>query len=265
MKRWIYRIVFLLLILVALICIWNLASYFLESKKQQSQFTELALLVEENRPSPDRPVDPTAPEVTIPDSVTGQTVTILPEYAPLYEMNPHMIGWMQLEGTKLNYPVMYNPESRDHYLKRNFQQEYSAHGCLYIQENCRPGESDNLIIYGHNMKDGSMFAPLHGYQKKDFWETHPEIRFDTLTSRQNYAVLAVFDTTASMGQGFAYHEFVDAADAAEFDAFVSKCKSLAYYETGVSAEYGDKLITLSTCEYSQENGRLVVVAKLLED
>ena len=110
------------------------------------------------------------------------------------------------------------------------------------------------------MKDGSMFSGLDHYQKKDFWEEYPTIRFDTLYARQTYTVFAIFKTTASVGEGFNYHLFEDAEDEAEFDEFVSTCKKLAFYDTGITPEYGDKLITLSTCEYTQENGRLVVVA-----
>ena len=105
-----------------------------------------------------------------------------------------------------------------------------------------------------------MFARLDNYLKKDFYEKYPSIRFDTLYERHTYTIFAVFTTTASVGRGFAYHLFEDAADEADFQDFVSTCKSLSLYETGITPVYGDKLITLSTCEYSQDNGRLVVVA-----
>ena len=111
------------------------------------------------------------------------------------------------------------------------------------------------------MKDGTMFAPLHGYQDKEFWEDNQYIFLDTLTERHIYQVFCVFTTTASVGKGFEYHLFVDAADQAEFDDFVTQCMLRRMYDTGITAEYGDKLITLSTCEYSQTNGRLVIVAK----
>ena len=108
-----------------------------------------------------------------------------------------------------------------------------------------------------------MFADLLDYRKQDFWSAHPTVQFDTLMQHRNYQVFAVFITTASEGQGFSYHTFVDAQTEEEFDAYVSRCKVLSLYDTGITPVYGDKLITLSTCEYTRENGRFVVVAKLV--
>ena len=108
-----------------------------------------------------------------------------------------------------------------------------------------------------------MFNALNGYTRKAFWEEHRYIQFDTLTEHHTYEIIAVFKTSANMGEGFLYYKFVDAANQEEFNKFVGTCKELAFYNTGVTAEYGDKLITLSTCEYTLNNGRLVVVAKRL--
>ena len=137
----------------------------------------------------------------------------------------------------------------------------------YVQENCDVQKpSDNIIIYGHHMNDGSMFTGLMKYRNKSFWEGHKTITFDTLTDRHQYEVIAVFKTVVytDSSDSFKYYEFTDAENAAEFDAYVAKCKELSLYDTGVSAEYGDKLISLSTCEYSRNNGRLVVVAKRVD-
>ena len=126
--------------------------------------------------------------------------------------------------------------------------------------------SDNIIIYGHHMNDGSMFAGLMKYKEQSFWEEHKTISFDTLTDRCEYEVVAVFKTVVytDSAESFRYYQFTDAENEAEFDEYIAKCKELALYDTGISAEYGDKLITLSTCEYSRNNGRLVVVAKRVD-
>ena len=150
------------------------------------------------------------------------------------------------------------------YLKRGFDREYSSYGCPYVQEDCdvlKP--SDNLVIYGHHMNNGSMFADLEKFKDEDFWQEHKTITFNTLTDRNEYEILAVFKTVVytDSPEAFKYYRFTDAKSAEEFAAYVKKCKELSLYDTGVSAEYGDKLITLSTCEYSRTNGRLVVVAK----
>ena len=121
--------------------------------------------------------------------------------------------------------------------------------------------SDNLTIYGHRMRDRSMFAQLDLYMDKSFWEENPYIYFDTLKEMHTYKIIAVFTTSGTAGQGFAYHQFVDAKTEEDFDSFVNSVKRLSLYDTGLTAQYGDKLISLSTCEYSINNGRLVVVAK----
>ena len=106
-----------------------------------------------------------------------------------------------------------------------------------------------------------MMKPLHGYEKESFFRDHPVIRFDSLTEHREFEVFAAFITTASKGKGFPYHEFIEAENQAQFDQFVFKCKDLSFYDTGVTPVYGDKLITLSTCDYTMTNGRLVIVAK----
>ena len=106
-----------------------------------------------------------------------------------------------------------------------------------------------------------MFGALEDYKSQSFYEEHKTIQFDTLTEQAEYEIIAVFKTVAYSAQGYRYYDFVDAENEEEFDAFVGKCKELALYDTGVTAEYGDRLITLSTCEYSRTNGRLVIVAK----
>lgn len=120
-----------------------------------------------------------------------------------------------------------------------------------------------ISIDGHHMNDGSMFADLCRYENEEFYQEHPTVQFDTLSGYGEYEIVAVFKTVAYSQEGFKYYHFVDAEDEAAFDAYIAKCKELALYDTGVDAVYGDKLITLSTCEYSRTNGRMVVVAKLV--
>ena len=127
--------------------------------------------------------------------------------------------------------------------------------------------SDNLVIYGHHMSNGSMFAHLEKYKDESFWSEHRTITFNTLTDKQEYEIVAVFRTVVytDSPDAFKYYRFVDAENADEFDDYIAKCKELSFYDTGVTAEYGDKLITLSTCEYSRNNSRLVVVAKRITE
>lgn len=194
--------------------------------------------------------------------------TVLPELAELYQQNSDLAGWIRIEDTNINYPVMHTPDNPDFYLKHGFDKEYSDYGCPYVQENCDVQlPSDNVIIYGHHMKNGSMFCDLEKFKSQDFWQEHKTFFFSTVTDRYEYEIVSVFKTFvySDSPDSFKYYHFVNAETQEDFSAFVDKCKELSLYETGVSAEYGDKLITLSTCEYSHTNGRLVVVAKRISN
>ncbi len=276
MKPWLRTLLLIIFAGIFLVCAWLLLDYFLQASEQQDQFDDLAGLVQNARPTrpslptePDEPPQETEdipPETTCPwveaiDPDTGETVMVLPEYAEIYEMNNDVVGWICIEDTPINYPVMHVPDRRDYYLYKDFYREYSSYGCIYIREECDVfTPSDNVTIYGHKMKNGSMFAALLKYKQEDFYENHRYIIFDTLKERHTYEIFSVFLTTASVGKGFSYHLFVD-GDQEEFDSFVSTCKDLSFYDTGITPVYGDKLITLSTCDFAITNGRLVVVAK----
>ena len=182
-------------------------------------------------------------------------------FESLFSENSDMVGWIFIEGTGVNYPVMQTRNNPNYYLKRNFNKEYSDLGVPYVQENCDLATSDNIIIYGHHIKGGKMFGSLDKFTSKNFYEKHKMIQFNTLNEQREYQIIAVFKTVAYSASGFRYYDFVNAEDEADFNAYVSRCKELALYDTGVTAKYGDKLLTLSTCKRFAENGRLVVVAK----
>ena len=188
----------------------------------------------------------------------------LPQYQALYAQNSDLAGWIQIDGTNINYPVMQSKHDPDFYLKYNFEKADSPHGCPYVQANCDlQTPSDNIFVYGHNMKDGTMFSDLLQYKRESFWEQHRIIQFDTLTAQAEYTVMAVFRGEAE--DLFAYYQCTDAETPQEFVAYVDACKNAALYDTGVTAAYGDKLLTLSTCDDSGKNSRVVVVAKRITE
>lgn len=257
MRKIIYISVVLFFLTVAVFSGVMIYQHFKEANTQEELYSSLAQIVEQNETS----TDTEATElIETPD---GETV-MLSEYATLYEQNNDMVGWICIEDTNINYPVMQSADEPNFYLKHGFDKAYSSYGCPYVGENCDVNTpSDNLIIYGHHMKNGSMFADLEKFKSKDFWEEHKTFRFDTLYEKQTYEIIAVFKTVVYTGSDdeFRYYLFSDAQSVEEFDEYIATVKTKALYDTGVSAEYGDKLITLSTCEYSNTNGRLVVVAK----
>lgn len=270
MKKAVYYALIAVFAVTFLVSVYFIGSYYLDSMTTQSGYDSLANMVEQGKTDiPQETVlyvppvvddDFKGPESNVQD--LSEPTPILPEYSGIYLLNSDVVGWIRISDTRINYPVMQTPDRQDYYLQRDFDGNSNKNGCIYVREQCnvfRP--SDNLIIYGHNMRSGNMFHDLFKFRDKSFWEGHKYFTFDTILEHHTYEVLAVFTTTASVGRGFAYHLFVNAADEEEFNNYVAKCKQLSMYDTGVTAEYGDKLITLSTCEYSQVNGRLVLVAK----
>lgn len=235
----------------AAFCGFHVCNHYAHQNEQTEAFEEIAQKVEQAQEDESQ-----APEIPLTEEES-----ILPEYGELFLQNPDMVGWIKVEGTNINYPVMQTPNEPNFYLKHNFEKEYSDLGTPYVQEDCDIAASDNLVIYGHHIKGQKMFGALEEYKSQSFYEEHKTIQFDTLTQHNEYEVIAVFKTVAYSSEGFRYYDFVDAENKDEFNAYVEKCKELALYDTGVTAEYGDRLITLSTCEYSAQNGRLVVVAK----
>ncbi|MBP3479007.1 MAG: class B sortase [Oscillospiraceae bacterium] len=195
-----------------------------------------------------------------------QEELILENLKPYYEKNHDLVGWIRVPDTKIDNPVMQTSlDNRNYYLDKDFEHKYNKAGTLYIREQCDVfWPSDNLVIYGHNMANNTMFGILDKYRKQDYWQNNQYIYFDTLYEQHKYQIFAVFKTSANEGEGYPYHRFNDAASAEEYDAFISTIKSMAFYDTGITPQYGDELITLSTCEYTLNNGRLVVVAYLVE-
>ena len=235
----------------AAFCGFHVCDHYAYRNEQTEAFEEIAEKVEQAQEDESQ-----APEIPLTEEES-----ILPEYGELFLQNPDMVGWIKVVGTNINYPVMQTPNEPNFYLKHNFEKEYSDLGTPYVQEDCDIAASDNLVIYGHHIKGQKMFGALEEYKSQSFYEEHKTVHFDTLTQHNEYEIIAVFKTVAYSSEGFRYYDFVNAENEDEFNAYVGKCKELALYDTGVTAEYGDRLITLSTCEYSAQNGRLVVVAK----
>lgn len=249
------------LLLVAFgVSAFMVVNYLAEGKQQEDRYGQLAQMVSDASTAPrETKAEETTPSTT--ESTVPTELTMIPGYQEIYDQNSDTVGWIKIEGTKVNYPVMQTPDNPNFYLDHDFDGNSSKRGALYAREECdinRP--SDNITIYGHNMADGSMFATLNNYTTKSYWEKNSLIFFDTLYEYHTYKIFAVFKTSANIGEGFSYHQFEDAENEADFNEFVSTCKKLAFYDTGITPKYGDKLICLSTCEYTLDNGRLVVAA-----
>ena len=177
-----------------------------------------------------------------------------------------MIGWVKIDGTYIDYPVMQTTDN-EYYLDHNMNQEYDKNGTIFMDKDCdvlKP--STNYILYGHHMKNGRMFGQLDLYQKESYYKDHPYISFDTIYEKGTYQVMYVFRSKVYKETeiAFKYYQFIDANGEQEFASYMQEMAEMSFYDTGVTAEYGDQLLTLSTCDYQETDGRFVVVAKKIE-
>ena len=227
-----------------------LVKRLLEDRKSENQFSDLAALI-----------DPAATAAPVPEG--EPTASNAARFAALKARNEEFIGWIRIDGTELDYPVMYSPTRENFYLRHDFEGNYSDYGVPYLDENCKMdagGQSDNLVVYGHNMKTGTMFGCLTEYKKESWYAQHPTITFDTLYGDGEYEVFAAFAIDVETDQSFLYNEYLDVSQT-KFDEYVAEVCRRSDISTGIVPRYGDQLLTLSTCEYSTANGRYVVVAR----
>jgi len=208
-----------------------------------------------------------AQEGTQPDKMYTDAVEeseMMPKFKALYEQNSDLGGWIRIEGTDIDYPVMFTPEEPQKYLRMAFDGTYSIYGVPFFGAGCNLDPlSDDLFVYGHNMNDGSIFAALLKYKDKRFWEEHRIVELDTLYKTYRYEIFAALTTDLASAETEHFYDYTDNIDEKNYTDLVSDIEAAALYETGVKAIYGDKLLTISTCSYHAEDGRLLVVAKLL--
>lgn len=214
-------------------------------QKEKEEFDTLAEMVEV---TPEKPND----EAVAPTDDTSKPVRDL---SGLFAQNSDCIGWLSIPGTAVNYPVMHTPENPQKYLRRSFYGEYSQSGVPFLDRRCGL-DSDNLIIYGHNMKNGTMFSSLRNYTDPAFCAAHPVIEFQTADGAEPYTVFAV----AAVQKTDDWYGFIHAADSADFSEQTALILQKSLYDTGITPVYGRQIITLSTCYGSGKNGRLIVAA-----
>ena len=241
---------------VAVGCLGYFAFYCFMAGRTQSKVENLASLIKEE--AEEEKVTQVIPSKKEP----GEKPEILEKYKSLYLRNKNLIGWLKIADTKIDYPVMQS-NNGEYYLDHNFNQEYDKNGTLFVDNDCdvlRP--SDNIIIYGHNMKSGEMFGSLEKYKNESYYQEHPRIEFDTIYETGTYEVMFAF-LSRVFYEGeitFKYYQFINASSDQEFSSAIEAMKELSLYDTGVTANYGDQLLTLSTCDYTEDDGRFVVVA-----
>ena len=265
MKKWIHNIILLVAVIVFVVSGSVLTYHIYQEYKEEKRYDELREEVSSDKLQFEFKDEPQLSEEEKRQLVVNNR---LDSYARLYEENSDIYGWIRIEDTNVNYPVMYTPNNSEFYLRRNFDKEYAFGGTPFVEPRSINDEYlGNVIIYGHNGPGDTMFADVSNYSSSDYWKEHKIIEFDTLNKVQRYEVLAFFSSQVYEvdDQVFKYYHHYTLPDEQSFDYYVRNVKQLAAYETGVSAEFGDELITLSTCNYSREDGRYVLVAKKISE
>ena len=251
-------------ITVGFAAVFICSAYFILSAKLAEQrdkkaFEELIGQIEENKGT----------IANFPPTQEGNTEVeevVESKYQTLFEENADFIGWICIDDTNINYPVMFTPNDPEYYLSRAFDGSKSKNGVPFLGENCTV-DSNNILIYGHNMLNRTMFSDLLQYKDAEFGKDHSIIRFDTLTEEASYEVVAVFYSHVyamdELGV-FRYYDYGGELDKDTFTQYIDELRRAALYDTGVTPSYGDRLITLSTCSYHTSNGRFVVVARKIK-
>lgn len=282
MKRYVFITLKVLLICMLVYSVFRLASLGAGLVRDRQQFEQLSAVAEqtalyetENGQVNHSSMDTEMYDAVQPDtgmnsqtaeenkSSIGKSKTVnTGKFQDLIRSNRDFYGWIRIEGTPVDYPVMWTPDEPDYYLHHDFYGKESKSGVPYIGKNCSPG-CDNTILYAHNMKNGTMFAALLNYADENYYRKHPTIVFDTIEQDGLYDIIAVFREKVHYSDEtgvFRYYNYCGELDKEQFDEYVDRIKEISFYDTGITAAYGQKLLTLSTCSYHTENGRFVVVA-----
>ena len=268
LKYW-KSVIYLLVVSAFCFSAYKVISLTLKAKGEQDTFSKLAAIVFENESANGSGKSARDNKHAGNSNETGafekviKTKDILPQYKLLYEQNKDFYGWISIENTPINYPVMYTPQESEYYLRRDFYKNDSQSGTPFLDGECQ-SDGSYLLIYGHNMKNNTMFGSLTDYADMSFCKEHSVICFDTCYEQRVYEVFATFYSQLDKSdekEVFRYYDYKDLSDSDVFEEYIAQVKAYAIYDTGVNIEFGDQILVLSTCSYHRADGRFVVVAK----
>ena len=198
------------------------------------------------------------------DDTPSQKTDRMLKVEELKKQNSDIVGWLEIPNTNINYPVLQGTDN-EYYMKHNYKKQKSKNGSIFLTKDYNwEIPSSNLLIFGHNLNNGTMFQELLQYSKKSFYEKHPKIRFTTVNDDSEYEIISVLKTRVfyqSEKNVFRYYYFVNAETEQEYNDFIKNAKMASLYNIDTTAKFGDQLITLSTCSYHVKDGRFAVIAK----
>ncbi len=201
------------------------------------------------------------------EQVTEQRTERMLQVEELKKENQDIVGWLEIEGTNISYPVLQGTDNQ-YYMKHTYKKEDSKDGSIFLDKSYDWNiPSSNLLLYGHNNKNGTMFQDLLKYKEESFYKEHPTIRFTTIDEDCQYEIISAFLSRVYYQDEqnvFRYYYFINANNEVEYNQYIEESKKASLYDTGKSATYGEQLLTLSTCSYHTEDGRFAVVAKKIK-
>ena len=254
-------ITFALVIAVAGSGFW-LVHYFIDSREQKETYETLAeKFVLESTPTPESntPAENSSPTENSSETAETVSLTTAPprhDFAALAAENSDCVGWVTIPDTGIDYPIMWTPDDPEQYLRRDFYGNSASGGTPFLdRRNLAEAENQNLIVYGHNMMDGSMFKPLINYLDADFQAAHRDIFLELNGKQYHYEVLAVVETSVDSP----LYRYTELGDAEKESAFRSTLFGAADLEV---IHHTEGYLTLSTCNDQGGDSRVLVIASL---
>ena len=249
----IIKIVLIFIIIIASIYIVYFIVQIAEAKQESNLLNEVKI---------DK-TDVTIVEVENKENIPEVTERML-QVQELQKENQDIVGWIEIPDTNISYPVLQGTDN-EYYINHNYKNEKTSKGSIFLNKDYDWNlPSCNLLIYGHNMKNGEMFQDLLNYKSEDYYKKHPTIRFTTEKEDAEYEIMSVLKTRVyykSEKNVFRYYNFINANNEEEYNNFIENAKTSSLYDTGISAQYKDPLITLITCSYHAQDGRFVVIGR----
>lgn len=237
----------IILVSILLIAIFSLIFYLYNSKNKSN--------------SPFNNIDIDTSKIT--DQLTERMLQV----EELKKQNEDIIGWIEIPNTNINFPVVQGTDNQ-YYMTHNYKKEDSKDGSIYLDKDYNWDlPSSNLLMYGHNNKNGNMFQGLLEYEKESYYREHSTIKFTTVAEDSEYEIISVFKSRVyykSEKDVFRYYYFINAENEEEYNYYIEECKKASLYDIEKTATFGEQLLTLSTCEYSQEDGRFAIVARKIK-
>lgn len=245
MRKFFLNFVIVICLIVFAVCAYQLTQYFYGNMESEKQFDTQRDMVADTPEIPKR----------------------LPKYQKMKEQNPDFEGWIIADGTNVDYPMVQTVDDPEYYLYRDFQGNDSKPGTIFLSNVADIYEpSDVITVFGHNMKDGTMFGSIRRYEDSQFLEEHDRIWIDSLEGRREFQVTHVMKirvNVAGQEDSFPYYDYSNFESKSAYKNFIEQCNAHSIYDTGKNVRYGDKFVILSTCEYTYQDGsgRLVVMGK----